>query len=141
MLHDFAREPTLIARFVAFGERLCVCQRCILMRRAFKPVVRPTQNTVTTNVPVPEVRTMVDAAKQFVAGEIHFSALEQPITNCEWWARVNDADSAIHRLPIFFAKTSPITHFESAGRMESRSWTDEGVYLTEFPIRNRAPVI
>ncbi len=43
---------------------------------------------------------MVSAAKQFVAGEIHFSALVGPIAECEWWSRVHDADSRIHRLAL-----------------------------------------
>jgi hypothetical protein len=51
-----------------------------------------------STVPVPEVRTMVAAAQQFVAGNLHFSALVGPISDCEWWARVHNADSAIHRL-------------------------------------------
>ena len=51
-----------------------------------------------STVPVPEVRAMVAAAKQFVDGHIHFSELVGPITDCEWWARVHDANSAIHKL-------------------------------------------
>ncbi len=48
--------------------------------------------------PVPEVRAMVAAARQFVDDEIHFSALVGPITECEWWSRVHEADSRIHQL-------------------------------------------
>jgi hypothetical protein len=49
-------------------------------------------------VPVPEVREMVAAVKQFVAGEIHFSFLVGPIERCAWWARVHGVHSAIQRL-------------------------------------------
>ena len=43
---------------------------------------------------------MVAAARQFAAGQIHFSALVGPITECEWWTRVHDADSRIHQLAV-----------------------------------------
>ncbi len=43
---------------------------------------------------------MVAAAKQFVAGEIHFSELVGPITECEWWCRLYDTHSHIHRLAV-----------------------------------------
>ena len=43
---------------------------------------------------------MVIAARQFVAGEIHFTALVGPITQCKWWSRVHDADSRIHQLAV-----------------------------------------
>jgi hypothetical protein len=41
---------------------------------------------------------MVQAAREFVDGQIHFSALVHPIETCEWWSRVHDKDSAIHKL-------------------------------------------
>ena len=53
---------------------------------------------MTSSAPVPEVRAMVTAAKQFVAGEIHFSFLVKPIEECEWWSRVHDKGSRIHQL-------------------------------------------
>ncbi|MEX1224098.1 MAG: hypothetical protein WEA31_06070 [Pirellulales bacterium] len=43
---------------------------------------------------------MVATANQFAAGEIHFSALVQPIAECEWWARTHDANSPIHSLAL-----------------------------------------
>jgi hypothetical protein len=53
---------------------------------------------MTSSAPIPEVRDMVAAARQFVAGEIHFSYLVRPIEACEWWSRVHDKDSDIHKL-------------------------------------------
>ncbi len=44
-------------------------------------------------VAVPEVREMVAAARRFVDGEIHFSALVGPIELCEWWSRMNGEHS------------------------------------------------
>jgi len=41
---------------------------------------------------------MVEAAKQFVAGEIHFSALVQPITVCEYWSRTRGINTEVHQL-------------------------------------------
>ncbi|MFN3150444.1 hypothetical protein [Bremerella sp.] len=55
---------------------------------------------MNSTTPIPEVHVMVAAAKQFVADEIHFSALVGPITNCEWWCRVSNANSHIHRLAV-----------------------------------------
>ena len=49
-------------------------------------------------VAVPEVREMVAAARKFVDGELHFSALVGPIALCEWWSRVNGEHSAVHVL-------------------------------------------
>lgn len=49
-------------------------------------------------VAVPEVREMVAAARRFVDGEIHFSALVGPIALCEWWSRMNGEHSAVHVL-------------------------------------------
>ncbi len=49
-------------------------------------------------VAVPEVREMVAAARRFVDGEIHFSALVGPIALCEWWSRMNGEHSAVHDL-------------------------------------------
>lgn len=48
--------------------------------------------------PVPECRDMVAAACAFVEGEIHFSALIEPIQNCQIWARVHNSDAAILKL-------------------------------------------
>ena len=45
--------------------------------------------------PVPECREMVSAARAFVDGDIHFSALVEPIRACEVWARIHNADHAI----------------------------------------------
>jgi hypothetical protein len=47
---------------------------------------------------IPEVREMVAAAHRFIAGDIHFSALVQPIEMCEWWSRVNGINSPVHTL-------------------------------------------
>jgi hypothetical protein len=45
--------------------------------------------------PVAEVRHMVDVARRFVAGEIHFSYMVGPTEQCLWWAKVHDAHPAI----------------------------------------------
>ena len=47
---------------------------------------------------VPEVREMVAAARRFVAGDIHFSELVEPITLCEWWSRVCGVHCQVHAL-------------------------------------------
>lgn len=47
---------------------------------------------------IPEVREMVQSAKQFVAGELHFSYLVGPIERCEFWSRVNGVNSPINAL-------------------------------------------
>jgi hypothetical protein len=49
-------------------------------------------------IPTPEVRRMVDVAKLFVAGEVHFSALIGPAESCFWWARVHGAHPSIIEL-------------------------------------------
>ena len=41
---------------------------------------------------------MVAAARSFVVGDIHFSAMVEPIRSCQIWARVHNADDAILRL-------------------------------------------
>lgn len=48
--------------------------------------------------PVPECREMVAAARAFVDGDIHFSAMVEPIRSCQIWARVHNADASILRL-------------------------------------------
>ena len=45
--------------------------------------------------PVPEVRAMVEVAKQFVAGAVHFSDMIGPTEQCLWWAKVHGAHPAI----------------------------------------------
>ena len=45
--------------------------------------------------PVPEIRAMVEVAKQFVAGEIHFSYMVGPAEQCLWWAKVHGAHPTI----------------------------------------------
>jgi hypothetical protein len=49
-------------------------------------------------LPLPEVREMVEAAKRYIAGEIHFSYLVRPTEQCEWWSRVYGAHPAIRQL-------------------------------------------
>ena len=49
-------------------------------------------------LPIPEVCEMVEAAKRYVAGTIHFSYLAGPTSRCKWWAKVHDAHPAIRRL-------------------------------------------
>jgi len=48
--------------------------------------------------PVPEVRSLVEVATRFVAGEIHFSYMVSPAELCEWWAKVHGAHPAIRAL-------------------------------------------
>lgn len=48
--------------------------------------------------PVPEVRDMVEVAKRFVAGEVHFSHMVAPTEACLLWAKVHGADPAIRAL-------------------------------------------
>ena len=48
--------------------------------------------------PVPEIRDMVEVAKRFVAGEVHFSHLVAPTEACLFWAKVHGADPAIQSL-------------------------------------------
>src|SRR5262245_25010554 len=45
--------------------------------------------------PVPEVRDMVEVAKRFVAGEVHFSHMVAPTEACLLWARMHGADPAV----------------------------------------------
>ena len=78
--------------------------------------------------PIPEVREMVAAAKQFVAGDIHFSALVGPITVCEWWSRVHDAESRIHQLAVEWQQ------------LVDRTWNEYGQHddpLTVDQLRDR----
>lgn len=48
--------------------------------------------------PLPEVREMVETAKRYVRGEIHFSFLVGPTERCEFWARVYGVHPAIRQL-------------------------------------------
>jgi hypothetical protein len=48
--------------------------------------------------PVPEVRDMVEVAKRFVAGEVHFSHMVAPTQACLLWAKVHGTDPAIQEL-------------------------------------------
>jgi hypothetical protein len=50
------------------------------------------------NLSLPEVREMVEAAKRYVVGEIHYSFLIGPTERCEWWARVYGVHPAIRQL-------------------------------------------
>ena len=49
-------------------------------------------------LPLPEVREMVEAAKRYVAGEIHYSDLAGPTERCVWWSRVYGVHPAIPQL-------------------------------------------
>lgn len=48
-----------------------------------------------SSTPVPEVRSMVEAATRFVRGEIHFSYMVEPIEQCLWWAKVHGVHPTI----------------------------------------------
>jgi hypothetical protein len=48
--------------------------------------------------PVPEVREMVEVARRFVAGEVHFSFLVGPTEACLLWATIHGAHPAIDAL-------------------------------------------
>ena len=54
--------------------------------------------TIVNVPPVPECRDMVAAARAFVDGDIHFSAMVEPIRSCQIWACVHNADATILRL-------------------------------------------
>lgn len=41
---------------------------------------------------------MVTVAKQFVAGDSHFSCMVSPAEQCEWWAKVHGTHPAIREL-------------------------------------------
>ena len=49
-------------------------------------------------LPLPEVREMVEAARRYVAGEVHFSYLVGPTERCDLWAKVYGVHPAIRRL-------------------------------------------
>lgn len=50
--------------------------------------------------PVPEVRAMVEMAKRFTAGEVHFSYMVGPTEQCLWWAKVHGIHPAIAALAM-----------------------------------------
>lgn len=49
---------------------------------------------------LPELREMVEVARQYVAGEVHFSYLEAPAARCVFWSRVYGVHPAITRLAL-----------------------------------------
>lgn len=79
-------------------------------------------------VELPEVRTMVAAAKQYVAGEIHFSQLVGPIERCEFWARVHGVHPAIRQLAAEWKTLVDQTWNE---------WGQHPVRLSEAELRRR----
>lgn len=48
--------------------------------------------------PVPEVRHMVEVAKHFVAGDVHFSDLIAPTGMCLLWCKVHGVHPAVSAL-------------------------------------------
>ncbi|MFT3765664.1 MAG: hypothetical protein QM820_09130 [Minicystis sp.] len=78
--------------------------------------------------PLPEVREMVAAAKRYVAGEIHFSYLVDPIERCDFWARVYGVHPAIRQLAAEWKV------------LVDRTWNEWGqhpVKLSEAELRRR----
>ena len=54
-------------------------------------------------VPIPELCVMVDIARQFVAGNVHFSYVETAADRCALWAKVHGAHPAIQALAAEWA--------------------------------------
>lgn len=52
----------------------------------------------TISLPLPEVREMVAAAVRYINGDIHFSYLVGPTTDCRYWAKVYGLHPAIQQL-------------------------------------------
>jgi hypothetical protein len=48
--------------------------------------------------PVPEIREMVAVAKQFIAGEVHFSMMVGPTEQAVLWSKVHGTHPAIQKL-------------------------------------------
>jgi|688.fasta_scaffold118832_2 hypothetical protein len=67
----------------------------ILGKCRSQPVLAEIRVAPVSLEPVPEVRVMVEAAKRFVSGEVHFSSLMEPTQVCLWWAKVHGAHPAI----------------------------------------------
>ena len=51
-----------------------------------------------STVPVPEIRRLVEVAKQYLAGDAHFTALVKPAEDCAIWAKVQNAPPQIRSL-------------------------------------------
>ena len=73
-------------------------------------------------VPVPEVRELVATAKQFVAGEVHFSHVVAPAERCAWWAKVHDVHPAILELAAEW------------GLLADRVWNEYGQHGPALPV-------
>ena len=68
-----------------------------------------------TTSPIPEVRAMVAAARQFVDGEIDFLALRGAVLECRISTRIHGADSKIERLASEWAQ------------LIERTWNEWGI--------------
>ncbi|MEP3477868.1 MAG: hypothetical protein ABJZ55_01355 [Fuerstiella sp.] len=77
---------------------------------------------MTSVSPIPEIRAMVAAARQFVDGEIDFLALRGPVLECQQCANRFNVDANIQRLTN-----------EWAGFIE-RTWDEWGINPDPMPV-------
>jgi hypothetical protein len=73
-------------------------------------------------VPLPDVRAMVSVAKQFVAGDVHFSSMVKPTELCLFWGKVHGVHPAILALAQKWQLGA------------DRVWNEYGQYAQSLPV-------